>query len=213
MTIHINHSGGTVYKQENSLFTGNEAPSAGAVVWLTGLAGSGKTTVAKILAERWRERGVPPVLLDGDVMREVLAERGGYDPGSRLKMGFTYSRFACALARQGHLVIVATISLFHAVQRWNREHAPRYCEVLLDVPMPELHRRDKKGLYSSIDPECVVGLGQPAQFPERPDVVVDNYGGVSPHRAADHIMKKADELFSVAVPGKTGLVRRHKEKV
>ncbi|MEU5258932.1 adenylyl-sulfate kinase [Amycolatopsis sp. NPDC021455] len=202
-----------MHRQENALFTDHTAPSEGAVVWLTGLAGSGKTTVAEILAERWRERGVPPILLDGDVMREVLDRRGGYDPGSRLKMAFTYGKFACALARQGHLVIVATISLFHAVQRWNREHAPRYCEVLLDVPMPELHRRDKKGLYSGSDPECVVGLGQPAQFPEHPDVVVDNHGGVSPHRAADRIMEKADELFSAVTPAKIGLARRQKEKV
>lgn len=202
-----------MYRNGDSAFDGNTPTSAGAVIWLTGLAGSGKTTVAEVLASRWRERGVHPIRLDGDLMREVLDRRGGYDPDSRLKMGFTYSRFACALARQGHLVIVSTISLFHAVQRWNREHAPRYCEVLLDVPLPELRRRDKKGLYSSADPEWVVGLGQSAQFPERPDVVVENHGNTSPHHAAGRIIEKFDELFSAHSRADLYPTARPKEKV
>jgi adenylylsulfate kinase-like enzyme len=165
---------------------------------LTGLAGSGKTTVAGILVERCRERGVNPLMLDGDVMREALARHGGYESESRLKMGFTYARFAKAFAAQGHLVIVATISLFHALQCWNRENTPRYLEVLLDVPMTELRRRDKNGLYSgAADPELVVGLGQLAEFPQAPDVVVGNHGDLTADRAADLILAQAGALLPI----------------
>ncbi|MDX3191249.1 adenylyl-sulfate kinase [Streptomyces sp. MN03-5084-2B] len=209
----ITHLGGKVYRDWNFEVDGNSSASAGAVIWLTGLAGSGKTTVAEILADRWRERGVHPIRLDGDLMREVLDRRGGYDSDSRMKMGFTYGRFACALAQQRHLVIVSTISLFHAVQRWNRQHVPRYCEVLLDVPLPELRKRDKKGLYSAADPKWVVGLGQSAQFPERPDAVIENHGSMSPHRAAGRIIEKFDELFSTHSRAALNLTHRSKEKM
>jgi adenylylsulfate kinase-like enzyme/sugar phosphate permease len=164
---------------------------AGAVIWVTGLAGAGKTTVARTLAERLRDRGVNPILLDGDVMRQVMQRHSEYDLDSRLNMGFTYARVGKALAEQGHLVIVATISLFHTLQEWNRANLPRYVEVLLDVPMHELRRRDQHGLYSGgADPATVVGLGQPAQFPQRPDIVIENHGHLSPSDAAAVILRR-----------------------
>lgn len=123
-----------------------EDTSGGRVIWITGLSGAGKTTLARALLEH-----LPgAILLDGDELREVLgAEQSGFDADSRKRLALTYARMARLLARQGFTVIVATISLFHAVHAWNREHLPGYLEVFLDVPEGERRRRDPKGLYAA----------------------------------------------------------------
>lgn len=118
----------------------------GRVLWITGLSGAGKSTLARALMPY-----LPgAILLDGDDLREALgAQSTGFDAQSRKKLALTYARLAGLLARQGHTVVVATISLFHEVHAWNRENLPGYVEFFLDVPAEERHRRDPKGLYAA----------------------------------------------------------------
>lgn len=120
--------------------------SGGRVIWITGLSGAGKTTLARALLEH-----LPgAILLDGDELREALRiAQSGFDADSRKQLALTYARMARLLARQGFTVIVATISLFHEVHAWNREHLPGYLEVFLDVPEEVRRQRDPKGLYAA----------------------------------------------------------------
>lgn len=162
---------------------------ASGVIWLTGLADTGKTTVARELAHQFARRGRQPIVLDGDEIRSALGATGAYDRDSRKRMALTYARLCRMLAANGHLVIMATISLFHDVHRWNREHLPRYFEVLLDVPIDELRKRDTKGLYTPRTERKVVGVGQQAEFPTNPDLVIPNHGEVDPETAAAAIRR------------------------
>lgn len=97
------------------------------------------------------------------------------------------------LAMEGHLVVMATISLFHQVRNWNRRHQPRYLEVLLDVPLGELRRRDSKGIYSTSGDDEIVGVGQAAEFPVAPDLIIQNYGDTDPSSAAAEILRACKE--------------------
>ncbi len=101
------------------------------------------------------------------------------------------ARLCRLLAEQGADVVCATISLFHEVQRWNRENIPGYREIYLRVPMEELERRDTKGIYAAArrGETCdVVGLDVPAEAPEAPDLVLDNYGSLDVSAAVDRIL-------------------------
>lgn len=90
----------------------SEQRAGGRVIWLTGLSGAGKTTLARALL-KYLPRAV---LLDGDELREALGvATSGFDAASRKKLALTYARLAGLLARQGLTVVVATISLFHDV--------------------------------------------------------------------------------------------------
>ncbi len=101
------------------------------------------------------------------------------------------ARLCRLLAEQGADVVCATISLFHEVQRWNRENIPGYHEIYLRVPIDELRRRDNKGIYAGAqrgDTRDVVGLDVPAEAPKAPDLVLDNYGALDVTTAVDRIL-------------------------
>jgi cytidine diphosphoramidate kinase len=164
------------------------APSA-PVLWITGLSNAGKSTVAAALAELLLSRGVQPVILDGNQVRAALGVHGGFDLASRREMAFRYARLCQMLSAQGHTVICATISLFHDVHRWSRENIEQYFEVLLDVPLPELVARDRRGVYD--DSGYVVGMGLPPEFPVSPDLVIRNDKNADPSDVAGRILNLA----------------------
>ncbi|MEW2354018.1 adenylyl-sulfate kinase [Spirillospora sp. NPDC029432] len=156
------------------------------VVWVTGLSGSGKSTVTARLRERLIEAGVEPVVLDGDRLRAIMPVRLGYDEADRRRLAMFYARLAHEFAAQGRLVLCSTISLFHEVHAWNRANNENYLEVWLRVPVRELSARDgRAALYSG---GAAVGAGVAAEFPEAPHVVIDNHGPTTPDDAADRIM-------------------------
>jgi glutamine kinase len=167
------------------------AASPGRVFWITGLSGAGKTTLGRELCSRLRAAGRPVTFLDGDALRSVIAEDLGHGAGDRRRSAMRNARLCQLLAEQGADVVCATISLFHEVQRWNRENIPGYREIYLRVPMDELRRRDSKGIYAGAqrgDARDVVGLDVPAEAPEAPDLVLDNYGALDVVTAVDRIL-------------------------
>lgn len=162
--------------------------SPGGVVWLTGLSGAGKSTVAAAVRDRLRAAGHNPVLLDGDALRAILPNRTGHEPAERRGLARFYAALARDLAEQGHLVICATVSLFHEVHEWNRLHQPRYLEVWLRVPVAELRRRTGRAELYGGSAGPVVGLDVAAEFPLRPDLVIGNYGESTSTEAADRVL-------------------------
>jgi adenylylsulfate kinase-like enzyme len=165
--------------------------SPGRVFWITGLSGAGKTTLGRELWNRMRAAGRPVTFLDGDRLRSAIAEDLGHNADDRRRSAMRNARLCRLLAEQGSDVVCATISLFHEVQRWNRENIPGYREIYLRVPIDELRRRDSKGIYAGArrgDARDVVGLDVPAETPEVPDLVLDNYGALDVAMAVDRIL-------------------------
>ena len=163
----------------------------GRVFWITGLSGAGKTTLGRELWARLRAAGRPATLLDGDALRTVIAEDLDHSAGDRRRSAMRNARLCRLLAEQGADVVCATISLFHEVQRWNRENVPGYREIYLRVPIDELRRRDSKGIYAGAqrgEMRNIVGVDVPAEAPEAPDLVLDNYGALDVATAVDRIL-------------------------
>jgi glutamine kinase len=170
--------------------TGYEV-SAGRVFWITGMSGAGKTTLGLELSSRLRAAGRRVTFLDGDALRSVIAEDLGHSASDRRRSAMRNARLCRLLAEQGADVVCATISLFHEVQRWNRENIPGYREIYLRVPIDELQRRDSKGIYARAqrgEARNVVGIDVAAEAPEAPDLVLDNYGALDVDTAVDRIL-------------------------
>jgi adenylylsulfate kinase len=112
------------------------------LIWITGLPGVGKSTVARVLVDRLRDVGEPTLLLDGDGLREALAPlAGGYDEGARRRLARTYANLAAIISVQGSTVVMATVSLFAELHAANRTRFARYLEVLLECEEAERQRR------------------------------------------------------------------------
>jgi cytidine diphosphoramidate kinase len=151
----------------------------GQVVWITGLSGAGKSTLAQAFAASLRDQGHSVVLLDGDELREVFGTTANhpqsYGREGRLALALQYAHLCRVIAAQGHIVVIATISLFREVHAWNRSHLPGYFEVYLKVPLQELRRRDPKGIYRRFDAgelHNVAGLDLPIDEPHAADCVL-----------------------------------------
>jgi adenylylsulfate kinase len=168
----------------------------GRVVWITGLSGAGKTTVAEQVVRRLREQGKSVISLDGDELREVFGavspteENHGRE--GRINLALQYSRLCGVLASQGFAVVIATISLFREVHDWNRRNLPGYFEVYLKVPLEELRRRDPKGIYrkhQAGELKHVAGLDLDVDEPSMPDYKVEFTNNQNPEEISENILK------------------------
>jgi adenylylsulfate kinase len=150
------------------------------VIWITGLSGAGKTTLASAVVSRLRADGRPVVQLDGDELRDVLGAVASnvqnHGREARLALAMKYSHLCRLIASQGITVVIATISLFREIHQWNRQNLPGYFEVYLRVPIDELRRRDPKGIYRRFDTgelSDVAGFDLFIDEPQNPDLLVD----------------------------------------
>ena len=171
------------------------------MIWITGLSGSGKTTTAGSVVDILRSSGRQVIQLDGDVLREVFGEdeRSIQNHGSeaRLSLAFKYSRLCRHLGDQGHLVVIATISLYNEIHLWNRENISNYLEVFLDIDYEELRRRDPKKIYSRFDAGVlvnVVGLDLPFDEPVEAELRICTEDNYSPSKAAELIIAEFDKM-------------------
>jgi bifunctional enzyme CysN/CysC len=148
--------------------------SDGTVVWLTGLPGAGKSTLATRIQERLGGRSSGAVVLDGDEVRAALGLPAGRGPSERDAFYAALAALASLLARQGLTVIVAATANRAVHRERARSLAPSFVEVHVATPAAECERRDSKGLYAAARAgraTGVPGVDAPYETPSRPDVV------------------------------------------
>jgi len=165
----------------------------GWVFWITGLSGSGKTTIGRLLFQQLRARHVNSVFLDGDNLRELFGNDLGYSAEERRRCAERYCRLSQALANQGLHVVIATICMFHECRRWSRQNIPNYYEIYLRVPLSVLSKRDGKQIYQGAFARPggqVVGVDLPIEEPSNPDLLFDNDGSMTPRAIADSIWSR-----------------------
>ena len=146
----------------------------GAVVWVTGLPSSGKSTFAARARDRLCAAGLPTCVLDGDEVRAALSPPPGYDEPARDHFYATLANVAALLAAQGLVVLVAATAHRRAHRAHARAVAPRFFEIHVATPSAECARRDTKGLYAAAARGAIrdlPGRDAPYEPPESPLVV------------------------------------------
>lgn len=165
--------------------------NSGKVYWITGLSGSGKTSLAKLLHQKLVDLEEFIIYLDGDILRDILGEEFGYTREDRLNLSKKYSRICSLLSDQGICVVCAFVALFHDIHKLNRNIIKDYSEIYLDVPLDVLMKRDQKKLYlkaKSGEIQNVVGIDIQSEIPLNPDMIIKNYGEMTPDLAVENIL-------------------------
>ena len=149
-----------------------------AVVWFTGLSGSGKSTIANLLEARLPAEGVHTYLLDGDNVRHGLNRDLGFTDADRVENIRRVAEVAGLMADAGLVVLASFISPFRAERRMARERAGdvHFVEVFVDTPLAVAEQRDPKGLYAKVrrgELANFTGVDSPYEAPEAPEVRID----------------------------------------
>ncbi|MFA5139645.1 MAG: adenylyl-sulfate kinase [Elusimicrobiota bacterium] len=165
----------------------------GAVIWLTGLSASGKSTLAKGLCEHLRGKGLPVELLDGDSLRAVFPETG-FTKAERdthiRRVGF----MASLLEKHGVHVVASFVSPYREARRFARGLCKNFIEVHLSTPLEECERRDPKGLYAKArrgEIRDFTGVDAPYEPPESPELTIDT-SAVSMEEALESLIQAVD---------------------
>ncbi|MBN9485874.1 MAG: adenylyl-sulfate kinase [Alphaproteobacteria bacterium] len=167
------------------------------VVWLTGLPGSGKSTIANAVERKLLALGRQTMLLDGDNLRQGLNADLGFDTASRTENVRRVGEVAKLMADAGLIVLVALVSPFRADRARAASLLPggRFLEVFVDTPVEICRLRDPKGLYAKAARgkiANVTGRDQPYEPPESPDLVLRTLE-LDPAQAADLVIAKVLE--------------------
>jgi adenylylsulfate kinase len=121
----------------------------GLTVWLTGLPSSGKSTLARGLADRLRTHGCRVEVLDGDAMRASLTKELGFSREDRIENVRRIGFVAALLSRHGVVVLCPVIAPYRVARDEVRDlHGGRFVEVFVATPVEVCRRRDVKGLYA-----------------------------------------------------------------
>lgn len=147
------------------------------VIWIIGLSGAGKTTLANQIVSYVRSAERKVILIDGDVVREVFGNDLGHTIEDRRTNAWRICQLGKLLDDQGINVVCAILSLFPENRLWNRKNLKSYYEVFIDTPMQDLILRDSKKIYSRFNRGEICDVaGMDIEFP-RPnnaDLIINN---------------------------------------
>ena len=155
-----------------------------AILWFTGLSGSGKSTIANIIERELHSQGVHTYMLDGDNVRHGLNRDLGFTDADRVENIRRVGEVAKLFVDAGAVVLCSFISPFRAERRMVRElvDAEEFIEIFVDTPLEECKRRDPKGLYARALEGKIknfTGIDSPYEAPESPEITVNTVDGTA----------------------------------
>ncbi|WP_373387460.1 sulfate adenylyltransferase subunit CysN [Pseudomonas alcaligenes] len=172
------------------------------VIWLTGLSGAGKSTIANLLERRLHAQGVHTYLLDGDNVRHGLNKDLGFTAADRVENIRRIGEVAKLMVDAGLIVVTAFISPFRSERQLARDLVAEgeFIEVFVDTPLAEVEKRDPKGLYKKArrgELKNFTGIDSPYEAPEQPEIRIETLKH-SAEEAADLIVRQLRELGLLA---------------
>jgi bifunctional enzyme CysN/CysC len=169
-----------------------------ACLWMTGLSGAGKSTVAGLLEKRLHRLGYHTYVLDGDKLRDGLCADLGFSDADRVEQIRRVYETARMMVDAGLIVIVSVISPFENERKKARSsfEAGEFIEVYIDTPLSTCERRDIKGLYRRARQNQIpnfTGISSPYERPAAPEITL-HCGAESADQSVEHLVTAIREL-------------------
>lgn len=155
-----------------------EQREKGFTLWFTGLSGAGKSTIARLVAERLEASGRRVEILDGDEVRQHLSKGLGFSKEDRDTNVRRIAYVASLLTRHGVAVITAAISPYREAREWARRQIVDFVEVYVHCPLEVCAERDVKGLYRKAlagEIPNFTGVSDPYEPPVHPELIVETH--------------------------------------
>jgi adenylylsulfate kinase-like enzyme len=166
----------------------------GILFWITGLSGSGKTSLGEEIRKEISKKYGTTICVSGDDLREIFNYKN-YSRKSRVDLALRYSKFCEFVTGQNINVIFSTVSMFHNVRERNKKHIKNYIEIYIKSNIQTLIRKKNKQFYKGFH-KNIVGKNLKAEYPKNPDIVLENDFKISIKKLSKILLKK---IFKVKV--------------
>ena len=144
----------------------------GTVFWITGYAGSGKSSIAKKLFPSIKKKFGPTIKFSGDELRRIFNLRG-YSKKERLKIGLSYHNLCKQISSAGINVLIDVVCLFEKIRKLNRLYFDQYIEIYINADFKKILKNKKKYFYKK-NHKHVWGKDLIAELPKNSNIIVNN---------------------------------------
>ena len=165
----------------------------GILFWVTGLPGSGKSSVAKKIKKKIINKYGPTILINGDDMRNIFELRK-FSQKERLNNGIKFSNFCKFLTNQKINVIFAVVGLFDKVRAKNKKNIKNYIEIYIKSDIKTIIKKGKKGIYKKYKYN-IVGKDLKPEFPKKPNIIVTNNFQKNIEELSDIVFNKINKKY------------------
>ena len=168
--------------------------SKGILFWITGLSGSGKSTIAKKIKSRIIKKYGPTIVINGDNLRKIF-KLFKYSKKERLKNGLNFGNFCKFLTDQKLNVIFAVVGMFDKIRNNNKNKIKNYIEIYIKSDLKKIIKAGKKNLYKQKNIKNLIGKDIKPEFPKKPHIVVTNNFKKDLNELSNLLLNKIDKII------------------
>lgn len=164
----------------------------GILFWVTGLSGSGKTTISKKIKKTISKNYGPTIVVSGDDLRQIFNLKG-YSYSERLILNKKFRKFAKFIINQKINLIFAIVGMFDEARKWNRTNFENYIEIYIKSNIKNIIKSNKKKIYKKKGVGDIVGINIKPELPKKPDITINNNLKTSMNNLSTQLLNKINK--------------------
>ena len=167
----------------------------GILFWITGLSGTGKTTLGKKIHKDISKIYGPTILVSGDDIRKIFTLKG-YNYNERLVILKKYSLLAKYITEQKINIILTVVGMIEEQRKWNRTNIENYIEIYIQSTVKDIIKLNKKKIYHQENSGKIVGIEIKPEYPKKPDIKIINSFKSTTNQMAKILINNINKLLN-----------------